>query len=237
MSNWLSALIRDYKAVPEVKRHDLNWIQTLLLAYRTRNGGPRIFVHPNVHCYFHKTARFEGVGPLYLGRRWRKFRYMPSQIRMFENSKLTVLGDLHFHTGFSVSVHPGAHLCVGSGLHNGHVTIDCFKEIIIGKDGGLGRWSSVRDSNNHYLSGSRTITAPVRIGDHVWVGINCTILKGVTIGDGAVIGAGSVISKDVPARALVAGNPAKLIRENVLWTWEQIPDLSPEDQALYQGGA
>ena len=51
------------------------------------------------------------------------------------------------------------------------------------------------------------------IGDDVWVGCMSIILKGVTIGRGAVIGAGSVVTKDVPAYAIVAGNPARFIRE------------------------
>ena len=50
------------------------------------------------------------------------------------------------------------------------------------------------------------------IGNHVWIGGRVTILKGVTIGDNAVVGAGSVVTKDVPKDAIVAGNPAKVIR-------------------------
>jgi acetyltransferase-like isoleucine patch superfamily enzyme len=52
----------------------------------------------------------------------------------------------------------------------------------------------------------------VVIGSDVWIGYNVTILSGVTIGDGAVIGTGSVISGDVPPYAIVAGNPAQVIR-------------------------
>ena len=50
------------------------------------------------------------------------------------------------------------------------------------------------------------------------MGCNVLILKGITVGDGAVIAAGSVVTRDVPAGALVAGNPAKVIRENVKWS-------------------
>lgn len=53
---------------------------------------------------------------------------------------------------------------------------------------------------------------PITIGDNVWFGGNCVVLSGITIGDNAVIGAGSVVTKDVPAFAVVAGNPAKVIR-------------------------
>ena len=53
----------------------------------------------------------------------------------------------------------------------------------------------------------------IRVGDDVWIGSNVVVLDGVTIGDHAVIGAGSVVTKDVPAWAMVAGNPARLIRD------------------------
>lgn len=54
---------------------------------------------------------------------------------------------------------------------------------------------------------------PVVIADHVWIGANSVILKGITIGEGAIVGAGSVVTKDVPPYTIVAGNPAKIIRE------------------------
>ena len=53
----------------------------------------------------------------------------------------------------------------------------------------------------------------VVISNDVWIGCMSTILKGVTIGEGAIVGAGSVVTKDVPAWTIVAGNPARIIRE------------------------
>jgi acetyltransferase-like isoleucine patch superfamily enzyme len=50
------------------------------------------------------------------------------------------------------------------------------------------------------------------IGDDVFVGMEALVLKGVTIGDGAVVGAGAVVTQDVPPRAVVAGNPAQVVR-------------------------
>ena len=54
--------------------------------------------------------------------------------------------------------------------------------------------------------------APIKISNKVWIGFNSIILKGVTIGEGAIVGAGSVVTKDVPAWTIVAGNPARVIR-------------------------
>ncbi|HID8536674.1 CatB-related O-acetyltransferase [Stenotrophomonas sp. DR009] len=53
---------------------------------------------------------------------------------------------------------------------------------------------------------------PTRIGNDVWIGHGAMIVSGVTVGDGACIGAGAVVSRDVPAYAVVAGNPAKVVR-------------------------
>lgn len=55
--------------------------------------------------------------------------------------------------------------------------------------------------------------APIKIADKVWLGMNVTVLKGVTIGEGAVVAAGSIVTKDVPPWTLVAGNPARVIKE------------------------
>ena len=55
--------------------------------------------------------------------------------------------------------------------------------------------------------------SPVRIENKVWIGANSIVLKGVTINEGAIIGAGSVVTRDVPPWTIVAGNPARIIRE------------------------
>lgn len=58
---------------------------------------------------------------------------------------------------------------------------------------------------------------PITIRNHVWLGENVMILKGVTIGEGAIVAASSLVLKDVPPHTLVAGSPAKVIKDNVSW--------------------
>ena len=54
---------------------------------------------------------------------------------------------------------------------------------------------------------------PIKIGNNVWLGGNVSVLSGVSIGDNTVIGAGSVVTKDIPANVIAAGNPCRVIRE------------------------
>ena len=54
---------------------------------------------------------------------------------------------------------------------------------------------------------------PINIGKKVWIGANCVILPGVSIGDGSIIGAGSVVTKDIPENVIAVGNPCKVLRE------------------------
>ncbi len=75
--------------------------------------------------------------------------------------------------------------------------------------------------NHHYNSDDlqyipydqRFVERHVHVGKYVWVGARAMIMAGVTVGDGAVIAAGAVVTKDVPSCAVVAGNPAKIIKE------------------------
>lgn len=111
----------------------------------------------------------------------------------------------------------GAVLSIGDGSFVNHRSeIVAHERVTIGR-GCLLAWDvQVVDSDSHRMDG-RPHTAPISIGDRVWIGCRATVLKGVTIGDGAVVAAGSVVTRDVPARALVAGNPARVVRTGVRW--------------------
>ena len=74
----------------------------------------------------------------------------------------------------------------------------------------------IRDNDSHQILGSNG-TQPITIGNHVWIGTRAMILKGVTIGDGSVIAAGSIVTHDVPPNSLVAGVPAVVKKQNIIW--------------------
>ena len=86
-------------------------------------------------------------------------------------------------------------------------------------DVGIGRNVIIRDTNGgHYMNtiGYRP-TRPVTIGEKAWLCESCTIMPGVKIARGGIIGAFSVVTKSVPAHALVSGSPAEVVQEDVLW--------------------
>jgi acetyltransferase-like isoleucine patch superfamily enzyme len=88
-------------------------------------------------------------------------------------------------------------------------------EVTIGDDVALANEVYVMDSDSHGVEGRAVKEEPVRIGAGTWVGARAIILPGVTIGRRCLIAAGAVVSRDVPDDTLVAGNPARLVRELV----------------------
>lgn len=95
------------------------------------------------------------------------------------------------------------------------VWIRAVKLVKIGERCLIGPRVMIMDNDAHELAGDHTAggaAAPIEIKDYAWIGAAAIILKGVTVGQRAVVGAGSVVTKDVPDDALVAGNPVKLVR-------------------------
>lgn len=118
----------------------------------------------------------------------------------------------------------GDNVLVGPGT-----VLDCALSIIVEADVLISYECILADSDNHSLESelrtndlanwmngfhdwSHSAMAPIRICRGAWIGARSIILKGITIGAGAAVGMGSVVTKDVPARTIVAGNPARVIR-------------------------
>ena len=111
-------------------------------------------------------------------------------------------------------------LSIGDSFVNREVKIVCNKEVSIGDGCIIAMGTVIRDNDggSHRLMSPGYCNAkPVKIGNHVWIGENSMVLKGVAIGDGAVVAASSVVTRDVPPRCLVAGAPAKVVREDIEW--------------------
>ena len=114
-----------------------------------------------------------------------------------------------------VTAGANARVAIGSGVMlNYGVEIYAAELVSIGDDVSIGDLSAVYDTDFHEVEEGREVRiAPVEIGNNVWIGRQAIVLPGVTLGDHAVVASGAVVSRDVPARTLVAGNPARPVRE------------------------
>ena len=103
---------------------------------------------------------------------------------------------------------------IGDGVFiNAGVVLYSEVAVTIGDDVALANEVYVMDTSSHGMEGREPYAAPVTIGAGTWVGARAIVLPGVTIGSRVVVGAGAVVTKDVPDEVLVAGNPAKVVRQ------------------------
>lgn len=124
--------------------------------------------------------------------------------------------------GYDINIDHGANLfsSIQLGNHSG-IGLNAIMDggIIIGENVMMGQNCAIITTNHQFNDISIPMNQqgcsdikPVIIENDVWIGMYCIILPGVKIGQGSIIGAGSVVTKDVPEYAIVAGNPAKIIR-------------------------
>lgn len=112
----------------------------------------------------------------------------------------------------------GALLQIGDNFAMTGGSIIAAEKVVIGDNVNVGANTTIMDTDFHPLDVQArrmdslpSNTAPVIIEDDVFIGMNCLVLKGVTIGRGSVVGAGGVVTKDVLPNVIVAGNPARVI--------------------------
>ena len=152
---------------------------------------------------------------------------------------VTIGNDFHLTSGDGINpicrniracIHlgsPKASITIGNHVGMSSPCIRIQEQLYIGNYVNIGGNCMIYDTDAHPidymarrglkkvdLNNPRTFvqSAPVTIEDDVWIGANCIILKGVTIGARSVIGAGSVVTKSIPADCIAAGNPAKVIK-------------------------
>ncbi|HAO93314.1 MAG: hypothetical protein A2X93_07225 [Deltaproteobacteria bacterium GWC2_56_8] len=150
------------------------------------------------------------------GDRWGVFGRLSHEFRTFVCRRIFKKTGKIFGVGKNADFGFGGHLITMGECANigNHAWIRGNGELILGDHIMMGEYVMIY-TQDHKISGKGydgSVVRPVKIGNHVWIGGRVTILKGVTIGDNAVVGAGSVVTKDVPKDAIVAGNPAKVIR-------------------------
>lgn len=191
------AIRGQFKGNPRLKKF-VDWM--IMNQVQTR---PRWFIrmlaplyqHRGKHSVIHRSARMDT--PPY-----RKFS----------------LGDYSVIESFACINNAVGDVIIGDhtriGLHNtiiGPVTIGCHVNLAQG--------ITVTALNHNFEDSDKRIdeqgvsTAPVIIEDDIWIGANAVILPGVTIGNHSVVAAGAVVTKNVPPHSLVAGVPAKIIKQ------------------------
>jgi acetyltransferase-like isoleucine patch superfamily enzyme len=172
--------------------------------------------------------------------RWRLDRFVVVQIGKrsqmrygrvtpVSGSRLEVGEDCLLHTQISFD-RAGALFSCGDRCFVGRSNMVIAEAVKLGDDVVISWGVTIVDHNSHALIWSdrkndvldwadgrkdwtNVAIAPVHVQDKVWIGFNAIILKGVTIGEGAIVAAGAIVTKDVPPYTIVAGNPARVIRE------------------------
>jgi len=171
---------------------------------------------------FHKQASYDKV-----------IFFPESRVENLQNdpSKI-VIGDNTYIRGELLVFASGGKIKIGNNSYLGdHTKIWSGVSIIIGNNVLISYNVSIIDTNSHELNSlersegfkslvsnghskenKSIVTKEIIIKDYAWISLNAIILKGVTIGKGAIVAAGSVVTKDVPDYAIVAGNPAKIVK-------------------------
>lgn len=156
-----------------------------------------------------KGLRFNGCGKL--------LRCEKGVRILKKNGNITVGNRVLLHRFVKLSAY-GGKIEIGNNSYIGDRTeIHSGKSVKIGSNVNIAWDCNILDRDYHAFMSDTEVIKPVTIGDNVWIGCQSIVLKGVTIGNGSVVASGSVVTKDVPENCLVAGNPAKVIRENVRW--------------------
>jgi acetyltransferase-like isoleucine patch superfamily enzyme len=197
----------------------INLFNTIRAKIKNQGGG-NVYINHHTSLLLAKTGVLQVPkgAKFHFNQYWHQKDYFPGWLAVHEQAELQVTGDFTIYSGARVSVNAQARLVLGSGYINHGLNLNCFTSIEIGDDVAISENVTIRDSDNHEMvAAGFQKTLPIKIGNHVWIGMNVTILKGVTIGDGAVIAAGAVVNKNIPARCLAGGVPARVMKENVAW--------------------
>ena len=218
--NLLRKIMKLYKLSPKI-----NIIQTFQLYLKSKH--PR---SSTLHVYNYSLINIAksavivmddnshlGINQICIKRK----RIRPATLYLSNNASLKVHGSFTMLEGAEIVILDGGVVEVGNNSYMNDSLIQCESRIVIGDNCAIAGGVIIQDTDFHPTFDENGVqkshTKPVTIGNHVWICSNSIVLKGVTIGDGAIIAAGAVVTKDVPSKCMVGGNPAKIIRTNVDW--------------------
>lgn len=139
------------------------------------------------------------------------------------NGELNVNGHASLGKGCRIYIDRNCIFTIGTNSYiTGRATIAVNSGLSIGDNCALAWGLTIIDSDYHHLESvdgkTGKISAPISIGNDVWIGCNTTILKGVRLANGVVVAANSVVNKSIEEEnVLVAGNPATVVKRNIKW--------------------
>ena len=185
----------------------------LLIKYK------KLYLFKPVNIFIHKNAKLKIDAICKFNVPWEYTKnYTSGTFIINDEAILNIKKNCIIYNGSTIQVEKGARLTIGDCYINCDSKIRCYNDIYIGDCTVISENVIIRDSDNHNIGNKDYVkTKPIHIGNHVWIGMRATILKGVTIGDGAIVAAGAVVTKDVPPKTLVGGIPAKVIKEDIEW--------------------
>lgn len=193
----------------------LNLIKTISYSKKVKQ---KVLIYRKAHLNIDKSAEIMSNAAFILGKPDIDETLIETVFYMGEKSKFINKKGFTFFAGTKVKIYKKGILEVEGGYLNSFSRIHCSEYIHLGEGVIIGENVVIRDCDMHCINGKREeISKPIYIGDHVWIGQDSIILKGVKIGNGSVVGAGSIVTKDVPENTIVCGVPAKVVKENIRW--------------------
>jgi acetyltransferase-like isoleucine patch superfamily enzyme len=187
--------------------------------------------------------RWRSAGPFFLGKRLELRIDRRGQIRF---GRFVWIGD-----GTKIRCHEGLVEIGAKTVMGQECTISAYQHVRIGEECVIADRAMFIDFDHGIVEVERPIRSQgiykrdVEVGNNVWIGYGACILRGVRVGDNSVIGTNAVVTKDVPANAVVAGIPARIVRmrdqprqlrwgrpvepDPEAWTTMQPPDLAPHE--------
>lgn len=157
-------------------------------------------------------------GCLKVGNQQVRGAKQQTRIWLEEGAELIIKGAFTIGADSYIRVYKNSKLILHNGFFNEHVQVTAGDVVEIGDGCAIGRDVVIRSYDGHTIVDENyKISKPIKIGNHVWIGQGASVLKGIQIGEGAIVAANAVVTKDVPAHCAVAGNPAKIVKENILW--------------------
>lgn len=193
-----------------------------------RDHGCWIIPFKGTHITIKKNAKLIVHANMYLNDNKQSGSNAECLLLLREGARMTVNGLVQLYYGDTVQVHQNASLTMGEVHFNTGTTIVCSNSMKIGQMVTSGRGVFIFDSDHHYIvnGDKKWINRPreVVIEDNVWIGLKSTILKGSYIKKQTMVAAHSVVVGECGGNAIIAGTPAKIIKENIRWYREK-PDF------------